>query len=169
MSDTELEELPGIDDEHYKRRVLLIHPELQMRLVKVLAGMTLLGMLTQALLFGALVFSAARSQPDGGQGMIEALPSVLSIGFLVTVVLILPALFAVGIRSTFPIAGPIYRFLTYLVEVAERGYQGPVSLREGDELQDLCGAINSAFEAEQARRGEAPASELSGEKSRSAA
>ncbi len=56
-----------------------------------------------------------------------------------------------GIRSTFPIAGPVYRFLADLGDVAEGGYQRPLKIREGDELQDLCAAMNAALEAEHLR------------------
>ncbi len=73
--------------------------------------------------------------------------SVLFQHLLITLGLLTPLTISVGILVTFRIAGPIYRFETYLQSVARGENPGPCRLRKGDELQDLCDAINEALNA----------------------
>jgi nitrogen fixation/metabolism regulation signal transduction histidine kinase len=66
---------------------------------------------------------------------------------LVSLLFLVPMTVGVGILATFRIAGPIYRFETYLDQVARGEEVGPCKLRKGDQLQGLCEKINEALAA----------------------
>jgi hypothetical protein len=63
----------------------------------------------------------------------------------VTLCVLLPLAFAVGVAVTFRVAGPIYRFEQHLRVVAEGRDPGPCKIRKGDELQDFCDVLNAAL------------------------
>ena len=91
--------------------------------------------------------------PEGGTYLAAQLPSLLGSIALTAFLILLPATSVFGILITFRTAGPIHRFKQHLASVARGEQPGPCRIRKGDELQDLCDAINEALA--QARR-EAP-------------
>jgi hypothetical protein len=65
----------------------------------------------------------------------------------ISLVLVVPLTFGVGILTTFKIAGPIYRFERYFEELARGEWNGPCKIRKGDALQDTCDKLNAAVQA----------------------
>jgi len=131
----------------YKRRIKLIKPSLQLKLVGTFVGMTALTLLLQYLLISAHLTDAATRMPDGGSYLMSMLPEMMTKVLLLSFLVVLPMMFCVGVLTTFRIAGPVYRFEQYLASVARGEEVGPCRLRKGDELWDLCDRINEATAA----------------------
>jgi hypothetical protein len=72
-----------------------------------------------------------------------------STGVSVTILLIslgvlLPLSFFVGVLVTFRVAGPLYRFERHLETIAAGQDPGVCRIRKGDELHDFCTTFNAA-------------------------
>lgn len=138
--ETEPEEKTG------RRRQKLIKPGIQLRLGGIFAGVSVLCLLIQWLLFSSLLANAAHQMPVGGDYLLDLIPALLFRSILFSVVIALPLTMVAGVRSTFNITGPIHRFEVYLREVIRGTQLGPCKIRKGDALQDLCDLINEATE-----------------------
>lgn len=137
---------------YYKRRIKIIKPRLQLKLVGIFLGISALGFLVQALIVGLRLTETASALPDDGSTLLGLLPQ-LPIEILVfSFGMVLPLTFAVGVLATHRIAGPVYRFEQYLQGVIRGDQLGPCKLRKGDELQELCELINQATEPLRQRR-----------------
>lgn len=146
-----------------RRRRKLIQPALQIRLVASFVGLAALAMGTQFLLMGYRLVEAATELDGAGGQLADQVPTILVEVFLVSLGLLLPVIFLFGIVMTFPIAGPIHRFEQYLRAVSRGEQLGPCKIRDGDQLQDLCDAINEATEPLRRRRDEQVETETAGE------
>lgn len=129
-----------------RRRQKLIKPGVQLRLAGIFAGLTVLCLLLQWLLFSSLVTSAANRMPVGSEYLLDLVPELLTRSLLLSSLIALPLTLLVGIHATFGITGPIHRFETYLREVVRGTQLGPCKIRKGDALGELCGLINEATE-----------------------
>ncbi|HVS17315.1 MAG TPA: hypothetical protein VMT18_01855 [Planctomycetota bacterium] len=89
--------------------------------------------------------------PSGGEYLVDALPGLLASAGGLAVIVLLPLTAGLGVLLTFRWAGPLYRMHVHLGAVVEGSAQGPCRIREGDELQELCGLLNDALAAEYAR------------------
>jgi signal transduction histidine kinase len=130
----------------YKRRIKIIKPRLQLKLVGVFVGLAALSVLLQSVLLANRLTNLSVNVPVGGQYLVDAMPSIISEILIFTFGLVLPLIFAVGVLITHRIAGPIYRFEEHLKDLVAGRYVGPCRIRTGDELQELCDAINGAVE-----------------------
>lgn len=130
----------------YKRKIKLIQPRLQLKLVFVFVGMAASAMLLQFILFTSAITDVATRLPSDGLVLVEEMPRLLYGTLLISFALFLPLMFFVGILVTFRFAGPVYRFKMYLGEVIRGEKPKDCRLRKGDELQDLCAVINQATE-----------------------
>lgn len=149
---------------HAKRRIKLIKPRLQLKLIAVFIGVSTLGFLMQTLIIWLRLAEAANLLPESaGNALMAMLPKLPLEVLLVSFGIVLPFTFAIGVLATFRVAGPIYRFEQYLKEVINGTQVGPCKLRQGDELQQLCDLINEATEP--LRQGKLPSDELEGEPS----
>ncbi|NOT31842.1 MAG: hypothetical protein HOP15_15460 [Planctomycetes bacterium] len=131
----------------YRRRIKLIKPRLQLKLVGVFVGLSALGFLLQSLHVGLRLSELAASVPEGGNFLIAVMPELPLEILLVSFGMLLPLTIAVGILVTFRIAGPVYRFEKYLKAVIRGEEVGPCRIRTGDEFQELCELINQATSA----------------------
>ncbi len=129
-----------------RRRQKLIKPGIQLRLGALFAGVSVLCLLIQWLLFSSLLAGAARDLPVGSEYLLDVVPSLLyrALGFSLLVAL--PLTLLAGVHATFGITGPIYRFESYLKEVIRGTQLGPCKIRKGDALGELCELINLATE-----------------------
>ncbi len=143
-----------------RRRIKLIKPRLQLKLVGVFVGLSGLGFLLQSLHVGLRLSELAASVPEGGNYLMAVMPELPLEILLVSFGMLLPLTIAVGILVTFRIAGPVYRFEKYLQQVIRGEEVGPCRIRQGDEFQELCELINQAT---------APLRESRGHESRTAA
>lgn len=84
---------------------------------------------------------------DALEGLRLLFVSKLVVAAIITV----PLSAAVGIAYSFKFAGPIYRFKRYFGDMISGRWDQHVSLRRGDDLQDLSAAINEAMDQVRAR------------------
>ena len=127
-----------------RRRIKLIKPRFQLRLVGVFVGLSALGFLLQALHVGLRLSELSASLPEGGRHLMALMPELPLEILTVSFGMLLPFTVAVGILVTFRIAGPIYRFETYLRSVIAGEAKEPCRIRSGDEFGELCELINEA-------------------------
>ena len=130
-----------------RRKIKLIQPRLQLTLVGWFLAVAVTGLVLQVLLLGAFLAELASTLPDEGAAVAASADGMLVEALLVSLLFLVPMTVGVGILATFRIAGPIYRFETYLDKVARGEEVGPCQLRKGDQLQGLCERINEALAA----------------------
>jgi hypothetical protein len=135
-----------------KRRVKLIRPAIQLKLIGSFMGLTALGLLLQFLVLTRYLTEISVTMPDGGAQFEAHKPGMLLEILGVSFGLILPLCFAVGIMVTFRFAGPVYAFEEYFKRVARGEQTGRMSLRKGDHLTELCDYVNAAMDALEERK-----------------
>ncbi len=146
-----------------RRRRKLIKPGIQLRLSAIFAGVSVLCLLIQWLLFSALLVSAANDLPVGGEYLLDLIPGLLFRSILFSLVIALPLTLLAGVHATFGITGPIHRFESYLREVVRGTQLGPCKIRKGDGLGELCELINLATEPVRRREVEGEPQPTAGE------
>lgn len=129
-----------------QRRKKLINRRVQIGISATFAGVALLAILLQALLFAGAMLQAAQKLPSESQQMVSQIPDTMIRTLLISVGVILPLTFLVGILTTFRIVGPMYRFEKFLREVASGTQREPCRIREGDFFQGFCTLLNQATE-----------------------
>ena len=125
----------------YKRRKKLIKPGLQLRLVAIFTGVALVGLLLQAQLLSQELAMLIAEDP-GAPLTTSAIAPLVGRCILLSIGWVLPMSVAIGILSTFRLAGPIYRIETHLAAIERGEDPGECRLRQGDQLQDLCAQVN---------------------------
>lgn len=128
----------------HKRRIKLIQPRLQLKLISAFLGMSALALILQFLLFTSSLTELAAEIPEDGALLMERIPAHVQRILLVSFLIFLPLSFCVGVLVTFRVAGPLYRFEMYLKQVIRGEKPADCRLRDGDELQGLCELINQA-------------------------
>jgi len=136
----------------HQRRIKLIKPRLQLKMIGVFVGLSALGFLLQSLHVGLRLSELSASMPEGGSYLMAVMPELPLEILLVSFGMLLPLTIAVGILVTFRIAGPVYRFEKYLKAVIRGEEVGPCRIRKGDEFQELCELINEATAATREQR-----------------
>ena len=124
-----------------------IVPGFQLRLVLTFVGLCVLCLAAQGILVAERLTKLSERLPAGGEYLIDEVPYLLQEVMLVSFVILLPAVFLIGVFSTFRVAGPVHRFKLYLAQVARGEDVGPCRIRKEDQLHDLCELINQALEA----------------------
>ena len=130
----------------YKRRIKLIQPSFQLKLIGTFLGMSALSMLLQFLLFTSSMSEVAALLPEDGTLLLGELQDTTWQIFLLSFGMLLPVTFLVGVLVTFRWAGPLYRFKDHLTRIARGERPGPCRIRKGDELQDFCQLLNRAVD-----------------------
>ena len=100
----------------------------------------------QAIVLVGSLQSVAATLPHDGVSLTREIPRVLARTCLMSFALLVPLSLMIGVRSTFGIVGPLYRFRVYLGRIAAGERPGPCRIRKTDDLHDLCDAINRAVE-----------------------
>lgn len=136
-----------------KRSQKIIQPGFQLRLVGLFTGMGMLALLLQFSIVGFRLSQAVADVEESGGHIADQIPGVLMNTIVFSLGMLVPVLFGFGILLTFRIAGPAYRMEQYLRAVARGEAQGPCSIRKGDQLRELCDAINLAVESLQQKSG----------------
>ncbi|MEQ1891437.1 MAG: hypothetical protein ABL998_02750 [Planctomycetota bacterium] len=136
----------------HRRRIKLIKPRLQLKMVGVFVGLSALGFLLQSLHVGLRLSELSASMPEGGSYLMAVMPELPLEILLVSFGMLLPLTIAVGILVTFRIAGPVYRFEKFLKAVLRGEEVGSCRIRKGDEFQELCELINQATAAAREQR-----------------
>lgn len=127
-----------------RRKFRLLEPGLQLRLMVAFGGIALLALLLQFLLFQHAIGEAAVAMQGSDTAVVERLTRELQTTLLISVGVLLPAVFAVGTSVVLRFVGPLFRFRRWLDEVLAGRDPGPLKLRPGDDLQDLAQLIDRA-------------------------
>lgn len=135
-----------------RRKIKLIKPRFQLKLIGVFVGLSALGFLLQAMHVALRLSQLSGAMPEGGEHVMAVMPSLPIEILLFSFGMLLPLTTAIGIFVTHRIAGPIYRFEQYLSEVARGERKGPCRIRDGDDFTELCEIINQAVDAMHERR-----------------
>ena len=125
------------------RKRNLVQPSLQLRLIAQFAGLALIGVMLQFILFAYKLPDIVRGVETNGE-LIDSIPSVLWRLSIQSLLVLFPILVGFGVLFTFRIAGPVYHFEQYLAAVARGEQAEPCTLRRHDELKGLCERINEA-------------------------
>src|SRR5688572_475357 len=94
----------------HKRRIRLVRPRLQLRLIGSFFGVALLALSLQYMVFLRVLGDTALALPHDGAALMADAPRRLGFVFTVSVFVLLPATFVVGLLVTHRIVGPIHRF-----------------------------------------------------------
>lgn len=128
-----------------QRRDRLVRPRLQLRLILAFLAVATTALLMQFALFSSVLTTAAADLPQDGPILIERTSGIALTILLVSLGVLLPLCFFVGILVTFRVAGPLYRFEKHLEAIARGVDPGPCRIRKGDDLQDFCATFNAAL------------------------
>ena len=151
----------------FKRKRKLIEPRIQIRFAILFLSTAALATLVQTIVFAAFVHLMAERAPNDGQFLLNEASSALLWSASITFLTLAPLTLALGVLSTFPIVGPLYRFRVYLGQIVSGEAEGPCRIRKSDDLQDLCVVLNQAVE--QLRTTDSSASETATDESKRAA
>ncbi len=131
----------------HRRRLRLILPRIQLRLIGAMAAVAALALLLEYTLLVRSVLEIARELPHDRDLLVVRASSSLGWVLLVSLGLLLPVLALVAVLVSHRFCGPLYRFQVYLKAVADGTERGECRLRQGDELQELCELINTTTAA----------------------
>ena len=126
-----------------RRSTKFIKPALQLKVIAAFTATALLSLVFQAALMARAVSGAGNRSAEEWVVSSVTLDAVWS-SLLITSAILVPASIVFGALVTHRIAGPVYRFECYLTDIAEDSARGPCRIRKGDELHELCAAINRA-------------------------
>jgi signal transduction histidine kinase len=76
------------------------------------------------------------------QGRLISIVNLVNFRILISVLLVTPLVFVIGVFLSHKIAGPVYRINKFLKDVTAGNLATPLVLRHGDELTDLADTIN---------------------------
>ena len=128
-----------------QRKQTLIKRELQLRMVLQCGAVVGLAVLVQSLLIAFVFSRLAANLPNDGLMLHEAMPRAILTGMLTSLALLAPFVFALGLRYSHRIAGPVHRMEETLRKAVASGEFESLRLREGDELQELAGLVAQAL------------------------
>ncbi len=128
-----------------QRRDRLVRPRLQLRLILAFLAVAMIALLLQFVLFASVLTTAASDLPQDGQILLERTTGLSLTILVISMGVLLPLCFFVGVLATFRVAGPIYRFEKHLETIARGIDPGPCRIRKGDDLQDFCATFNAAL------------------------
>lgn len=150
--------------EFIRRRVKLIDKPLQLQMVGAFLSVGALAGLFQLAVMGNAMLTLSNDIGARAEPLMEFAPLYLARTLVITLILVMPASFGLGIHITHHVAGPAYRMRMYLEEVARRGAPDrPCKVRDKDELQDVCALLNDAIGAlveQEYKAGAEPETEL---------
>jgi hypothetical protein len=127
-----------------QRRIKLIQPRLQLKLLSSFLGISALSLTLQFLLFTSSLSSIAADLPQDGDLVVEMIPEELLLILLISFGVMLPLTFFVGVIITFRVAGPLYRFEMFLKAIQRGEKPADCRIRRNDELQGFCELLNQA-------------------------
>lgn len=128
----------------FQRKRVLILPRLQWRLVAAFLSAACISTVVQMLLLNLALTRLANESSAARGPVLDASPDILWTQILLTFGLMVPLVIAVGLLETFRVAGPLYKFENYLKDVVAGRNPAPCTLRQEDELHELCTLLNAA-------------------------
>jgi len=122
-----------------------IEPRIQRRFAFLFLSTAGTAALLQTIVLAYTLSSLAGELPNDGLLLSARIGKFLVTSFFITLGMLTPLTFALGISSTFKIVGPLYRFRVFLDQIRRGERPGPCRIRKDDELQDFCELLNEAM------------------------
>ncbi|MEO0649461.1 MAG: hypothetical protein AAFZ65_02135 [Planctomycetota bacterium] len=135
----------------FKRRKTLINPRIQLQLTGTFLGLTLIGLILQSQLFAQQLTVEIANTPAGAMTTATVMPLIVKTLGL-ALLWIVPMTLAVGILTTFRLAGPLYRLEQHLAAIERGEDPGECRLRKGDHLKEFCAQMNRSLDVARGRR-----------------
>jgi hypothetical protein len=128
----------------YSRKRKLVRLDLQFKVVFITLFVTSLVLLINFQLNLAGMWGLASRFQDNPQAraLIDAFRTATIQKFLLSVGMAVPLAASVGVLYSFKFCGPIFRFKKFFVNMTSC-WDEPLKLRKGDDMQDVCDAINA--------------------------
>ena len=120
----------------------LIAPRLQLRLTAWFLGLSTLALVGQFILMANTMSSLALELPGDPATTYDKFVAACLRVMLLSMGVVLPLTLAVGVMTTFRIAGPVHNFKKFLTRVQRGERPEDCRIRAGDEFQDLCELLN---------------------------
>ncbi len=132
-----------------RRRKKLIRLDLQLKIVFITLFVASLVLLINFQLSLAELWSLEEqfSSKYDVDRLLEVIKTATIQKFLFSVAMAVPLAGFVGVLYSFKFCGPIYKFKKYFTELATERWDDRCMLRRGDDLQDVCQAINDGVGA----------------------
>lgn len=133
----------------YKRKQYIVAAKFQLKY----AGMILLLVFLTGILCSYVVYYTSmivlgdKLASVYPQGHLVSIVSAVNSRILLSLILISPIIFMIGIFASHKIAGPIFRIEKTLDGMAKGDYSAPITLRKNDELVALANGINKVMES----------------------
>jgi hypothetical protein len=128
-----------------RRRKQLVRSDLQIKIVLVTLFVASLVLLINFQLGLSMLWRIASQPSITAEGALEQMRNELAFTFLVSVAFTIPLSICVGILCSFKFSGPIHRFKSYLMDLVTGRWDQRCGLRRGDDLTDVCDAINAGI------------------------
>lgn len=128
-----------------QRKKKLIQPRLQMTMILSFLGIAVLALLLQFLLFQSTLSMLAADMPQDGALLLERIPGFTLLVLAISLCVLLPMTFFVGVLVTFRVAGPMHKFDMHVQAIARGEDPGECRLRKNDQLQEFCAHLNAAI------------------------
>lgn len=131
---------------NFKRKKKLIDKSLQLKMITIFTAIGCTCALFQVVLVNNGLLQIARSAPSGGDIILKEARGMMLQNTAWTLGAMIPLMTCIGIVLTHRVAGPAYRMKQHCLAIAAGEPVKKCSIREHDELQDLCNALNAAIE-----------------------
>jgi len=139
----------------YRRKNVLPLPSLQLQLILICLFFALCSGMMQAILVQRLVTDLFMQMP-GQLAVSQAEASTIGMKqFFISIGIMFPFVFGLGVLVTFRYAGPLVHFEKHLRRIAAGEDPGQCRLRRGDQLHQLAEALNLAVDALRRKAGAA--------------
>lgn len=143
----------------YRRTRKLIRLDLQLKVVFITLFVTSLVLLInfQLNLAGLWSLSSRFMDSTNTRALLDAFRAATIQKFVLSVGMAVPLAASVGVLYSFKFCGPIFRFKSYFAGLKSGRWDERCMLRRGDDLKDVCDAINEAIDVfrDQVRRNHA--------------
>lgn len=132
-----------------RRRKKLVRLDLQIRVACIALIVTSIVVFVNFHLSVSAVATKASSVQGSLQAaiLVDELWRSIMVRSLVSLALAIPIAMAVAVVYSFNFAGPLYRFKQYFTGLVVGPWDSPCRLRKGDDLQDICQAINGGLDS----------------------
>ena len=133
----------------YRRKRKLVRLDLQLKVVFITLFVTSLVLLInfQLNLAGLWNLSSRFMDSNNTRALLDAFRAATIQKFVLSVGMAVPLAASVGVLYSFKFCGPIFRFKQYFISLKTARWDERCMLRKGDDLKDVCEAINEAVDA----------------------
>jgi len=127
-----------------RRKKKFVRADLQTKIVFIAFFVACLALLVNFQMSLATLWAVSSQPVASVENTLDQIRHELVMKFLITVGLTIPLSICVGILYSFKFCGPIFKFKKYCDDFVTGNWESRCSLRDGDDLWDVCDSINAA-------------------------